>query len=921
MTKVKKRAKRIFCLLLSVIMLIGMMAGIDLTALAETSEDFEYQLLDDGTAEITGYTGSAVDLIIPSEIDGYKIIAINEWAFSECGNLVSVEIPESVINIGSWAFGYCENLQQVKLPSKITSIEMCVFSDCVSLVDIEIPEGVTYIGDDAFSGCSRLTNISLPNNLIFIGNCAFSGCSSLVSIEIPEAVVDIDDGAFSDCESLTSIKIPDNVTRIRDSVFQNCRGLIRVDLPEGLTEIEDYAFDGCSNLKSIEIPDSVNQIGNAAFQNCVDLTSIDIPDSIRLGDNSFKGCVALNNISGMQSVNGIGKNAFYETAYYKDISNWNDGVLYLGAGLVEASENLLLNDDLYKVQNGTKCVADAAFSNCDKLIRIDIPDSVISVGSGAFSGCTQLKDISGMRSVNMVGSGVFDDTAYYNDASNWDNDVLYVGSCLLEAKENITFEDGIYIVKDGTKCIAPGAFYYGSLTSVTFPEGLHYIGSSAFEGCDIQSLDFPESIQIIDSLAFAYCESLSSVAFPKQMEFLGGWSFRGTNLTNVTVPDGVVELDGAFTQCSELQTLDIPASVTMIDRFTSGSNADVSTGPMLSSLNSLCEINVSPDNSAFASVDGVLFNKSKTDLLYYPLGKTDASYTVPLGVERIGSAAFGNYYWGFCPHDYLKNLILPEGLLEIDDSAVISSGVLKSVTIPASVVSISDSAIDNTLPDYGGGESTYYPVTIYGYSDTAAQSYAKSNEYPFVPLARFADEQTGIDVFTGEAADSAFASDAHFAVETISTSKDSVVYDMHFAADDAEIQPDGAVTVKIPVPSGMDGAVCKVYRAETDGSYTDMHAVLQDGYLVFTTDHFSEYVVTTDNLSEEPTPQPGTLGDVDGNGVVNSADAVMVLRSDAGLITLTAEQAAAADVSGDGIVNASDAVQILRFDAGLIETI
>ena len=112
----------------------------------------------------------------------------------------------------------------------------------------------------------------------------------------------------------------------------------------------------------------------------------------------------------------------------------------------------------------------------------------------------------------------------------------------------------------------------------------------------------------------------------------------------------------------------------------------------------------------------------------------------------------------------------------------------------------------------------------------------------------------------------------------------------------------------------MDGAACKVYRAETDGSYTDMHAVLQDGYLVFTTDHFSEYVVTTG----EPDVPAAALGDVDGNGVVNAADAVMVLRSDAGLITLTAEQAAAADVSGDGIVNASDAVQILRYDAGLI---
>ena len=74
----------------------------------------------------------------------------------------------------------------------------------------------------------------------------------------------------------------------------------------------------------------------------------------------------------------------------------------------------------------------------------------------------------------------------------------------------------------------------------------------------------------------------------------------------------------------------------------------------------------------------------------------------------------------------------------------------------------------------------------------------------------------------------------------------------------------------------------------------------------------------TSDEPQEPAPQPEKLGDVDGNGMVNAADAVMVLRSDAGLTTLTAEQTAAADINGDGIVNASDAIQILRFDAGLI---
>lgn len=165
-------------------------------------------------------------------------------------------------------------------------------------------------------------------------------------------------------------------------------------------------------------------------------------------------------------------------------------------------------------------------------------------------------------------------------------------------------------------------------------------------------------------------------------------------------------------------------------------------------------------------------------------------------------------------------------------------------------------------------------------------------------------------------ADGALPENASLAVETISSSPTRVSYNISLMANGQAVQPGSDVTVKIPVPSGMDGAACKVYRAEADGTYTDMNAVYANGSLTFTTDHFSEYVVTTGDPADEP--QTGTLGDVDGSGVINAADAVMVLRSDAGLTTLTAAQTAAADINGDGTVNASDAVQILRYDAGLI---
>ena len=111
----------------------------------------------------------------------------------------------------------------------------------------------------------------------------------------------------------------------------------------------------------------------------------------------------------------------------------------------------------------------------------------------------------------------------------------------------------------------------------------------------------------------------------------------------------------------------------------------------------------------------------------------------------------------------------------------------------------------------------------------------------------------------------------------------------------------------------MDGSLLKVYREEANGTYTDMNAYFADGYMVFTTDHFSKYILTVEESAA------ALKGDINGDGIVDAADAVLALRFDAGLISLTDEQVKTADVNSDGIADAADAVLILRYDAGLID--
>ena len=106
---------------------------------AETSGDWEYIVLDDGTVEIRDYYGNAETLDIPSVIDGYTVTSIGDSAFHECCSLTSVTIPDSVTNIGVWAFVTCESLTSVTIPDSVTSIGYGAFSNCESLVSVIIP--------------------------------------------------------------------------------------------------------------------------------------------------------------------------------------------------------------------------------------------------------------------------------------------------------------------------------------------------------------------------------------------------------------------------------------------------------------------------------------------------------------------------------------------------------------------------------------------------------------------------------------------------------------------------------------------------------------------------------------------------------------------------------------------------------------
>ena len=207
--------KKVISVFLSLAMVLTMFATTPLTASAET-----YQTTIDGiTYEIDIETGEAkVDYAessitaanILSEVDGYSVTSIGDYAFSDCTSLTAVTIPDSVTSIGIWAFSYCTSLTAVTIPDSVTNIGDYAFRYCTSLTEVTIPDSVTSIGDNAFSDCHYLTTLTIPDSVKSIGVAAFWNCSALTSVTIEGSVTSIDEKAFGyydDDENYESHKI------------------------------------------------------------------------------------------------------------------------------------------------------------------------------------------------------------------------------------------------------------------------------------------------------------------------------------------------------------------------------------------------------------------------------------------------------------------------------------------------------------------------------------------------------------------------------------------------------------------------------------------------------------------------------------------------------------------------------------------
>ena len=311
---------------------------------------------------------------------------------------------------------------------------------------------------------------------------------------------------------LTEIVIPETfngkpVTAILEDAFKGCTALKKITIPNSINSVADGAFSGCGDLEFTE-SDNALYVGNESNPHLILVKAKNVniercivnEKTIAICDNAFAGCKELISID-LKNVKNIGSYAFKNCAS-------------------------LVND--IKIPEGSTHIGPETFSGCSKIKKVEIPKSVTNIGMSAFDGCSSLETVTFAKDSSLSGFG---------------NSVFH-----------------------GCK----------KLTSITLPKGVKYIGDheanravhGVFSGCEaLKSVTFEEGTKLeqIGNYAFYNCKSLTSLTLPSSVSYLGNSSFQGTAITSMSIPEGVtIVLKETFMDCKSLKTVTLGKNVTKI---------------------------------------------------------------------------------------------------------------------------------------------------------------------------------------------------------------------------------------------------------------------------------------------------------------------------------------------------------------------
>ena len=449
----------------------------------------------------------------------------NELAGYDYANIESLKIT-GVLNDVDFLFIYrmMPNLKNLDIAEvNITALPIQAFYKSTNVENLILPNTLITIGEEMFYQ-SKLKTVVIPANATTIGNSAFEQCASLISIDIPANVETIGTAAFKGCSSLTTVTF-EKESQLKTisggysnpnyyGVFSDCTALTSIKIPASVKTIEEAAFKGCSSLATVtfEKGSQLKTIGgdsysSGAFSDCTALTSIEIPASVEtIEAAAFKGCSKLATVT------------FEKASQLKTIST--------------------------------------AFSSCP-IISIEIPASVETIEASAFRGCSKLATVTfekGSQLKTIRSADSYYPHTYYGAFSFCPITSIEIPASV-ETIEAAAFK--------GCSSLATVTFEKGSqlkTISGDYSTGSTSNYSGVFSDCTaLKSIEIPASVETIEAAAFKGCSSLTTVTFEKesQLKIIGGgygYSYSGT-----------FYYYGAFSDCTALKSIEIPASVETIE--------------------------------------------------------------------------------------------------------------------------------------------------------------------------------------------------------------------------------------------------------------------------------------------------------------------------------------------------------------------
>ena len=798
------------------------MPDTDLTLYARwdyTPAGFTYTTKN-GKATITGYTGDVSDLTIPDEIGGAVVTALA--AESIPGSVSRLMIPAGVTTVDPGAFKDADGLISISVDAANSvyssdsgvlykGTEIVCYPQNRTNLSFTVPEGIISIGERCFYSCRMLRSLTIPSSVKTIGAYGIYDCGRLESATFDSDVSDIAAGNLILCSDDLKVTGPvgaPKLTAYADSAYVNYNiynviyrkddvvigvGTIRAGENVGqlpVLESGDKAFvgwstteDGSSLWTDIEADmPAEDVILYAVFQYPFHYTqsgsglklteytgtgtrvripgSIDGRDVVAIDAGCFsnksitlvgdKGSVA-ESFANAQGMN-------FEALTYTLTFEANGGTKTASRTLAATSAVTLPTP----VRTGYEFRG--WYTSRDYIEKWTAGSLMPAHDLTLYAGWSRTDDDapSVPFTFDMNDDGIII-TGFTGTFGQVEIPAVINGEAVTGISE-YAFADNPYIqvvtVPASVKAIKENAFSGSALYSITL-EGAESIGDSAFADCaDLTYVNLPDTLMQVGTDAFQNCPALLSIDIPDQVTVLEEGVFDGCEwLTEVSLPAGLETIRaGAFRDCSHLESVSLGAAVNEI-----ASDAFEGCG-------ALAAFTVSGSNMYYKSADGVLFNKSGTQLILYPEGKRDSTYRIPAGVTAIAAGAMR------CSQ--MRTLELDSELTTIGAGALCGSIMLETVDFNSSLSAIGVNAFDGcvnltdiTLPESvkkAGAEAfdmtglirIYIPaqtelgkdaipeldgLTIYGHRGSEAEVYADAHGIRFVDSSEDI-EVTGISI-------------------------------------------------------------------------------------------------------------------------------------------------------------------------------